>query len=231
MLIVCWSPKGGTGTSTSVAVLATAIARDRRVARVADFAGDQAALLGVVADGPGVNDWLAAGADAPPSAIDRLAVEVAPYLSLLPAGESDERAADPEAGDALGALLSDDAVITIADLGGAQCEGRRAVARRADVNLAVVRACYLSLRHLMHHPLLGDADGLVLITDKGRALGRRDFESTTGQRVLLDVPARPAIGRLADTGLLPTACSDEVLAPWRELMSTIQRNRRLRRAA
>ncbi len=231
MLIACWSPKGGTGTSTAVAVLATALAREHRVTRVADFAGDQPALFGVVADGPGVNDWLAAGPDAPPNAIERIAVEVAPSLSLLPCGALDARGADPSAGDALGALLNDDAVITIADLGGARDDAHVALARRADASLAVVRSCYLSLRHLVHHPLVDSVDGLVLVGDKGRALGRRDFEATTGRRVLLEVAVRPVLGRLADTGLLPSACSDDLLVPWRDLVSRLQRSRRERYAA
>ena len=86
MLLALWSPKGGSGTSVLAAACVATLARTGPC-RLADLAGDQPAILGLGADpGTGIADWLAAGPDAPVEALDRLAVEVAPGLHLVPPG-------------------------------------------------------------------------------------------------------------------------------------------------
>src|SRR5919199_1458565 len=65
MLIACWSPKGGTGTTVVACGLAAVLARSgaRRGALLADLSGDAPAVLGVPdPTGPGLAQWLAAGA-------------------------------------------------------------------------------------------------------------------------------------------------------------------------
>ena len=76
--------------------------------RLADLGGDQPAILGLGADpDTGIAEWLATGPDAPADALDRLAVEVAPGLLLIPPGTPRLLAppAAAEAGAALGAAL------------------------------------------------------------------------------------------------------------------------------
>src|SRR5262245_66603198 len=86
MLFALWSPKGGSGTSVLAAACATALAR-RGGCRLADLGGDLPAILGLGADPEtGLAEWLATGPDAPADALDRLAVEVAPGLALIPPG-------------------------------------------------------------------------------------------------------------------------------------------------
>ena len=46
MLVICWSPKGGSGTSVVAAALALGHA-DRGEAVLVDLVGDQGAILGV----------------------------------------------------------------------------------------------------------------------------------------------------------------------------------------
>ena len=87
MLVVLWSPKGGSGTSTLAAACALVLARHSGGARLADLGGDQPALFGLGADpATGLADWLAAGPEAPTDALERLAVEAAPGVVLLPRG-------------------------------------------------------------------------------------------------------------------------------------------------
>jgi hypothetical protein len=221
VLVACWSPKGGTGTSTFVAALAVVAARERRAARIADFAGDLPALLGVSAPGAGVNDWLAAGGAAPAAALARIAVPIADRLALLPAGRVPIAPADPAAGAALARALCDDATITVADLGRADAPALAAVVAAADVALAVVRTCYLSLTRLAAHPSLGDVDALVLLTERQRPFGRREFELVAGRPVIATIPVRRALARAVDTGLLTSPFASERLEPWRGLLSRL----------
>ena len=85
MLIACWSVKGGSGTTVVAASLALLLASSASGVLLADLAGDAPAVLGLPEPmGEGLYDWLDATADA--SALNRLAVEAAPGLSLIPRG-------------------------------------------------------------------------------------------------------------------------------------------------
>ncbi len=86
MLIACWSPKGGSGTTVVACGLAAVLARSRpsRGALLADLSGDAASVLGMAdPPGPGLAEWLAAGPDVGPAALGRLEVEATPGLRLL----------------------------------------------------------------------------------------------------------------------------------------------------
>ena len=87
MLIACWSAKGGSGTTVVAAALALSFARASSGALLADFAGDAPCVLGLPEpDGPGLSDWLDAGATVPVDSLRRIEVEAAPGLALLTRG-------------------------------------------------------------------------------------------------------------------------------------------------
>ncbi len=79
MLIGCWSPKGGSGTS----VVTAALGLTAPPALLVDLAGELDAVLGVTTDGPGMTAWLTAAAVPPPDALGRLEVPVATGVGLL----------------------------------------------------------------------------------------------------------------------------------------------------
>src|SRR5687767_15560713 len=86
MLLACWSPKGGSGTTVIACGLAAVLARSGPPAGalLVDLAGDAGAVLGVPEPaGPGLAQWLAAGADVGAGALARLEVEAAAGLRLL----------------------------------------------------------------------------------------------------------------------------------------------------
>src|SRR5688500_14337711 len=85
MLIACWSPKGGSGTTVTACGLAAVLARSGSSgALLADLSGDAAAVLGVAEPiGPGLAEWLSAGPDVGAAALGRLEVEAAAGLRLL----------------------------------------------------------------------------------------------------------------------------------------------------
>ena len=90
MIIWYWSVKGGVGTSVVAAATAIRLASEDREATLVDLAGDQPALLGMIAGAvpsePGIGDWVAAGDGVAADAIGRLLEDVAPGLRLLRQG-------------------------------------------------------------------------------------------------------------------------------------------------
>jgi hypothetical protein len=183
VLLALWSPKGGSGTSVFAAACALVLGR-RGGARLADLDGDQPALFGLASDPPtGLVDWLGAGPEAPTDALERLTVEAAAGVALIPRG-SPARPLAPvpaaEAGAALAIALRDGLVPTVVDLGLAQSPAARAVLEVADASLVVVRGCYLTLRRAVRAAPLATA-GVVHVAEPG-AIGRHDVAGVlTGQ--------------------------------------------------
>ena len=199
MLVACWSAKGGSGTTVVAAGLAAVLARSSSSGAVlADLAGDVPAVLGLAEpDGPGLAEWLAAGAGVPPDALQRLEV-VAGGLAVLPRGGVLPDA--PGRGEVLAALLAADARPCIADCGSAPTGARLAVAAAAAHSLLVLRPCYLALRRAVASPIR--PSGVILVEEGGRSIGRRDVESALGVPVRAVVAHDPRIARAVDAGLL-----------------------------
>ena len=204
MILALWSPKGGSGTSVLAAACAAALARQGSC-RLADLAGDQPAILGLGADPEtGLADWLATGPDAPVEALDRLAIEVAPGLELVPPGVPRllAPAAAAEAGAALGAALHATGRPCVVDAGRADLPASRMVVEVADCSVVVVRGCYLTLRRAVHAPLTARATGIAFVDEPGRSLGVAEARDVLELPVLVRVPVRPAIARAVDAGVL-----------------------------
>jgi len=205
MLFALWSPKGGSGTSVLAAACAAALAR-RGGCRLADLSGDQPAILGLGADpDTGIAEWLATGPDAPADALDRLAVEVAPGLALLPRGASARvltPAAVAEAGAALAVALRDGPVPTLVDCGRAADPAARALVEVADVSVVVVRGCYLTLRRALRAPALARTSGVVLVQEKDRPLRAQEVADVLDLPILARVPYHPGTLRAVDAGVL-----------------------------
>jgi hypothetical protein len=199
VLIACWSAKGGSGTTVVAAALALSFARSPSGAVLADLAGDAACVLGLPEpDGPGLHDWLNAGDDVPADALARLAVPAAPGLVLLPRGDATAEFS-PRA-DVLASLLLTEPRTVVADCGVGPVGAAYAVAAAASVSLLVVRPCYVALRRALAAPLR--PSGVVLVSEPGRALGRRDVEDVLGVPVRAEIDIEPAVARAVDAGLL-----------------------------
>lgn len=213
MLLALWSPKGGSGTSVVAAAGALVLARGPAGGcRLVDFAGDQPAIFGLASDPElGVADWLDAGPEAPTEALDRLLVEVAPGIALLPAGAGArtlQPRASAESGAALAVSLRDLPVPVVADCGRAEDPAARAFAEVADARVVVVRGCYLALRRAVRSPLLESCTGAVLVDEPGRSLTRREIADVLGIPVLARVPMRDAVARAVDAGVLGARLPD-----------------------
>ncbi len=226
MLVACWSPKGGSGTSVVAAACALVLAR-RGGARLADLGGDQPAILGLGPDPEvGLLDWLAAGPEAPTEALRRLAVEVAPGLDLLPRGvPGDEtRPPPPEAGAALGVALRDHAVPTVADLGSMLHTAPKvadAFLSVADVTVVVLRGCYLALRAGVTVPAFTRADAVAFVNEPERAVSPKQVVEVIGHRPLVKVPMRGRIARLVDAGVLHRRLPDDLRRATSKLLAEV----------
>jgi MinD-like ATPase involved in chromosome partitioning or flagellar assembly len=214
VLIACWSPKGGSGTTVVTCALALTMAAHRPAAApgmvLADLAGDVPAVLGIPAPaGPGLAEWLAAGSDVAVDALTRLEVDATPGLRLLPwTGPSRATESAPVAaggqdrGDVLATLLGADPRLVVVDCGHADSGAGLAVAAGADVSLLVLRPCYLALRLAMAAPIR--PSGVILVTEPGRAVTRHDVEDVLGVPVRAEIDHDAAVARAVDAGLLAT---------------------------
>ncbi len=209
MLIACWSPKGGTGTTVVSCGLALVLARSQPAPAgvlIADLSGDVPAVLGLpTPPTPGLVDWLAAGPDVPAEALARLEIEAGPGLRLLAwGGELSAAAAtaaeSTERGEVLAEALASGPRAVVADCGSAAGGAALAVAAAAEVSLLVLRPCYLALRRALAAPIRPSA--IVLVDEPGRALTRRDVEDVLGVPVRAEIAYDPAIARAVDAGLL-----------------------------
>jgi MinD-like ATPase involved in chromosome partitioning or flagellar assembly len=207
VLIACWSPKGGCGTTVVSAALALGLAASEGAALLADLDGDLPAVLGLPdPDGPGLSHWLHADPEVPADALARLEVDVRRGLRLIPAGLAGAAGAPigehPGRSQALAAALAADGRPVVADCGRATSGAALAVAAGASLSLLVLRPCYLGLRRALAAPLR--ASGVILVTEEGRSLSGRDVEETLGIPVRAEVACDPAVARAVDAGLLAT---------------------------
>ena len=208
MLVSCWAAKGGSGTTVVAAALASVLAgRNDDGALLVDVGGDLPVALGLPApEGPGLSEWLAAGTCVPADALPRLEVPIRRGLRLLPRGRG--APGDPDRAEVLAALLAGDRRDVVVDVGvlaagpggGAAAEVALALAASATVSLLVTRCCFLSAARAQRLPLR--PTGIVLLTERGRSLGRWEIEDLIGAPVVAQVPIDPSIARAADQGTL-----------------------------
>ena len=226
MLVVLWSPKGGSGTSVFAAACALRWLGGRRGAprrsRRRPAGGPRAARPDprrpACATGCGV------GVEAPADALERLAVarRARADVAARRAGRSRDRAAGGGRGARVSRCASDGA--DVVDVGRAD-ERRRASARRvADATVVVLRGAIsrcgarCACRRLCRRGRRGR-----LIEEPGRALGARDVADVLGVPVLATVPVRSSIARVVDAGVLAARLPD---SRWRSPLRDVLRPHR-----
>ncbi|MGD9997269.1 MAG: hypothetical protein AB7R77_02885 [Ilumatobacteraceae bacterium] len=202
MYTLCWSPKGGSGTTVVASTLAVIAARRGPTVAI-DLGGDVVAALGAdAAESAGAGDWLCtSGAPAarlwqlaqPCAVDDDLDLRVV-RAGAMPAGE---RLVELASERLAAAAASHDAHVVI-DAGHVIPDGP--LLQCAARALMIIRPCYLAMRRACAVGT-GGSD-VVLITEPGRALGRKDVERGLGGPVVAELPWDPAVARAVDAGLL-----------------------------
>ena len=202
MLIACWSPKGGSGTTVAAALLALVLGRTSPgPAVLADLTGDLPAVLGAAEPGgPGLGDWLGASVDVGLEALARLEVDAGRSLRLFPQGNPVSGAGCSRRAEVLAAHFAADERLIVADCGSARRSPGLELAAGATLSLVVVRPCYLALRRVLAAPLR--ASGVLLVDEPERALRKRDVEDALGLPVVAELPRDAAVARAVDAGLL-----------------------------
>lgn len=203
-MFICWSVKGGSGTTVVSAALALLKSRHHPTLLV-DVGGDVPAALGLAEPrSPGLSDWFASPS-ADRDALSRLTVEATDSLRVLPCGG--QATARPDWAR-LRAALPDD---TVVDLSGQVPPPE--FLEPGDHSLLVVRPCYLALRRVIacgHTP-----SGIVVVDEPGRALRAADVARAVGAPVVAEVPFDPALSRAVDAGLLATRLPRTIAHPLR----------------
>ncbi len=216
-MYLCWSAKGGSGTTVIAAALGLVLSHHRPTLLV-DLGGDAPAALGMAEpSGPGVHEWLASPtADA--DALHRLAVPASDALTVLPCGAGDPAGSGSRWAQLAGALASfgtahDSDVVIDAGSG----VPPPALLATAQQRLLVIRPCYLALRRAIAQG--APATGVVLVHEPGRALTARDVSRTLGVPVVAEVHYDPAVARAVDAGLLasrlPRSLTHQLAQPLR----------------
>ncbi len=197
MLTVCWSPKGGVGTSVVAAALAIRTAMSGVDTLLVDLDGDQPSILGLAPPaGPGVGDWLAAGREVPVDALAELETDVVDHLALLHLGNP-HGVGEGDRLEVLAAVLAGSSRSTIVDAGRSPDRGRWWAACAQSV--LVIRPCYLGLRRVGR---VGSDCEVVVIDEPGRALTVADVGAATGANLRCRLPWDPAVARAVDAGIL-----------------------------
>jgi len=191
MLTGIWTLKGGSGAT----VTTCAMARLSRRAMIIDTCGDVPAVLGLAdSDTPGVRDWLAS--DSPAERLDDLVECVDERLGLLRCGTAAAPFGD-RAWRSLADWAADRPEEVFVDLGTGI---PNAELRSTSRDLMVIRPCYLALRRAARSGLR--PDGVIVISEAGRALTADDVGRCLDAPVLATVRVDPAVARAVDAGLI-----------------------------
>ena len=197
MFTICWSCKGGSGTSVVAAALAAVSALTTPTILV-DLAGDQPALLGLTTPEQGISEWMS----------NKMQLEFGDLLmkcgrNLSVAARGSEVLPDHNSGDwnylsrALN-QIHDQAINIVVDAGISPVS--KTLWEVADTNYLIIRPCYLALRKAVEQNR--STTGVILITGGDRVLTRRDVQSVLKTEVIAEIAVDPEIARRVDSGLL-----------------------------
>jgi hypothetical protein len=205
MLTLCWSAKGGSGTTVVAAGIALSAPTPTLLV---DLAGGLPVALGLPEpSGPGLADWSAA--NAPAARLASLELTLTSSVGLLPCGhaqpdtlgtavQSDSAQSDGARWRELAEWLAAEHRLVVVDAGTRPVPA--ALARRAAHSLLVTRNCFLGLHAAVASPVR--PSGVVLVEEPGRRLDAVDVEHSLGVPVEAVVLVDPAVARAVDAGLL-----------------------------
>ncbi len=201
-MIVCWSVKGGNGTTVVAAALALVLAQHHKAgARLIDMSGDTPSALGMSEPASeGIAEWLSATDRPGAAALNNLMLPVTAHLGVIPRGRNIivPSLVNPDRLRDLANVIAESDLPTVVDAGSGLAT--IPIIEYATQSLLIIRPCYLALRRASL--LTTKPDGVIVITEPGRALGVHDVESVVGAPVLAEIPFDPAIALAVDAGLL-----------------------------
>lgn len=217
-----WSAKGGVGVSTIAALssigLSSAVTRDAPVF-IVDLVGDLAAVFGVETKSDvGVAEW-SRSSEPTVAALSRIATPVAQNLSFIARGRGNFGlppaqlvASVASLAGSIGGQEADSFGVAVLDAGSfdqsllaAKCncadhQYRFEVLEHVDADILITRNCYLALRNAK---FLGRKPaGVILASERSKALGAGDVEVVVGADVIAEIEIDSRISRSVDAGLI-----------------------------
>ena len=220
MTVVCWSVKGGSGTTVTAASLTRVLAdRSEAGALLVDTEGDALVVLGHEERAPrGVRTWLASADDVSPDALDRLIIDVGHNVRVLPAGDVPTSIPTPQRWAHLAEYLDardESVVVDLGTLSSSPRSGRRVLLESAATSLLVIRPCYLAVRRAIEFPIR--PSGIVLVREDDRSLTADDISTALGVPIIATVLIDSRIARVVDAGLLASRVPRPLMRAYRHV--------------
>lgn len=194
--------RGGQGTTTVATVLAVLSAGHRPTVLTTTQVDDVCALTGIPRPGPSSTTSICPNLTLTSAAHLTGDVHGEPIRGVGGNGGTDmtPHLADGRSANGAGCWQPG---VSVVDLGRLEQQSDADSPGREPevVRWLVVRGpCYLSLRAAVEHRW--EPDGIVLLTEPGRALSAADVSDVLGAPVVAQVPVEPAVARVIDAGLL-----------------------------
>jgi MinD-like ATPase involved in chromosome partitioning or flagellar assembly len=217
MTTICWSVKGGSGTTTVAAALALLNAKDRERPLLIDFGGDAAAVLGLASEpAVGLADWFESSAGS--SGLDSLT-----HVGGASGHEVEVLATNRQVDchdEQRWAILADwieqQSHLRPVVIDAATLDPKIYVnVLNSEQSLLVLRPCFLAVRRSIQSQ---HATGLVLVREEGRTLSNNDIESATGLPITAEITCDPLVARAVDAGLLNGRVPRSLTRPLRKLL-------------
>jgi len=96
-----------------------------------------------------------------------------------------------------------------------------AISDASGYRLLVTRGCYMALRRAVHEEAVKHIDGIILVEEPGRALGRREVADVIGKPIVATIPVKDTICRAIDAGVLVHRLPNDLRRAARDILTAL----------
>ena len=209
MIITCWSPKSGSGTSVTAVAMAAISARMGKPTVLIDLGGDAAAILGLPTPALGLGDVIEAHSS---HTLRDVMVRAGEGLHLIASGFTDLPSPYSNRWGRIDQILGEIASEHLVLIDAGEFGLPEWLDSISDSTVVVIRPCYIALRRAAEHNRSDHlADAAIVVTERDRALTARDVSLVLGIPVVAEVPVHPDVSRRVDSGLLNSRVPDHLI--------------------
>lgn len=214
MLISIFSPKGGSGCSTSTCLIAKSLAGhipNTEVFLIDAYNGDLDSIVGVESESEyGFVQWVES-ANPTTTNLDRISNNVLENLSFVKYSsvkrdiylrnvEIDN--ADAEKFEKVATALNSEENICVVDLGTRVDAVSNSIIASSDLVIMVMKSCYVGLNRATAHPYIEKVDAAIIIEEQGRSIGSKQISEVLKINCIIEIDARRDFARAVDAGVL-----------------------------
>lgn len=214
MLVSIFSPKGGSGCSTSTCLIAKSLASHMpniEVFLIDGHNGDLDSIVGIETESEyGFVQWLES-ANPTVTNLDRISNSVFENLSFVKFSSVKRDAysniieiesADVEKFEKITTALSGEENICVVDLGTRVDAISNSIVAASDLVIMVMKGCYVGLNRATAHPYSQYVDAAIVIEEQGRSIGSRQISEVLKINCIIEIDARRDFARAIDAGVL-----------------------------